>query len=462
LVLAAAATAVAARQSETPGDRIDTFVQEEMARQKVPGVAVAIVHRGSVVKAQGYGMANLEHEVPVTPTTIFQSGSLGKQFTATAVMLQVEDGKLALDDPVTKFFPEAPDTWRAITIRHLLTHTSGIPDYTSGQVDYRKDYNDADLARLAFQLPLEFPPGSRWNYSNTGYVLLGLTVRKVSGSFYGDVLAARVFQPLGMTTARVINEADIIPERAGGYRLMGDQVKNQTWVSPSLNTTADGSLYFSLQDLLAWDAGVRARAILKPESWDLVLQPVRLASGKTFPYGFGWFLDERNGQPLRQHGGAWQGFKTQYSFFAGDDLSIIVLANLAQADPEQLADGIAAIMNPDLARPVLHPIDDREPHTTEKLGRLLDSARSGELRPADFAYVRAGFFPARARQIQAELSKLGPARKLVLVERIERGDDRVFTYEAIFETKVMYYTVALAPDDRIALFDLREKRSEEP
>ena len=126
--------------------------------------------------------------MPVTPDTIFQSGSLGKQFTAAAVMLQVEDGKLALTDSVTKFFPDAPQTWRAITVEHLLTHTSGIPDYTDGTIDYRKDYTEDELAKFAFGLKLEFPAGSRWNYSNTGYVLLGAIVRKVSGSFYGDVL----------------------------------------------------------------------------------------------------------------------------------------------------------------------------------------------------------------------------------------------------------------------------------
>jgi CubicO group peptidase (beta-lactamase class C family) len=372
-------------------------------------------------------------------------------------MLQVEDGKLSLSDPVTKFFPDAPETWRAINIRHLLTHTSGIPDYVGGQIDYRKDYSEGELVRLAYELPLEFPAGSRWNYSNTGYMLLGVVVHQVSGSFYGDVLTARVFAPLGMTTARVIDEMDIVPDRAGGYRLVGDNVKNQTWVSPSLNTTADGSLYLSLRDLIAWDVGVRAGALLEPASWELILQPVRLTSGRTYPYGFGWFLDQRNGQPLRQHGGAWQGFKTQYSFFVGEDLSIIVLANLAQADPERFADGIAAIINPDLGTPALRPIDDPEPQTTERLKRLLDSARSGELRPADFAYVRAGFFPDRATQLEQELRKLGPARTMVLVEHLERGDDRIFTYEVTFETEARYYTVALAPDDRIAQFDLRAK-----
>jgi len=182
-----------------------------MARQKVPGVAVAVVDHEKVVKAAGYGHANVEHDVPVRPETIFQSGSLGKQFTAAAVMTLVEEGKLALDDSIAKYFPEAPEAFRPITVRHLLTHTSGIPDYTEGTIDLRRDYTEDEMARLAFGLKLEFPAGSRWNYSNTGYLLLGVLAHRASGRFYGDILRDRVFQPLGMKTARIISEEDIVP-----------------------------------------------------------------------------------------------------------------------------------------------------------------------------------------------------------------------------------------------------------
>ena len=198
--------------------RIDDFVRDEMAPSTDPRRRRRHRQQERRDSARGYGYANLEHMVPVTDETIFQSGSLGKLFTATAVMLQVEDGKLALTDPITKFFPDAPPAWRPITVRHLLTHTSGIPDYTTSTFDYRKDYTEDELAHLAFQQTLEFPAGARWNYSNTGYALLGFIVRKASGQFYGDVLAERVFKPLGMTTARVISEADIVPNRAAGYR----------------------------------------------------------------------------------------------------------------------------------------------------------------------------------------------------------------------------------------------------
>lgn len=433
---------------------IDSFIHAEMQRQRIPGVAVAVIHHGTV-QAKGYGLANVELQVPVTPQTIFQSGSLGKMFTATAVMLLAEDGKLSLTDTITKFFPDAPLSWRSITVRNLLNHTSGIPDYTTSDFDYRKDLSEDEEARLAYAQPVEFPAGTRWNYSNTGYALLGFIIHKVSGMFYGDVLAERVFQPAGMKTTRIISEADIVPNRAGGYRLVRGQLKNQEWVAPELNTTADGSLYWSLQDLVAWEAVVKRRGILKAESWNQVLSPVRLASGKTYPYGMGWGIEERGGKPLHEHGGSWQGFKTQLSRFIGDDLTIIVLANLAQADPGRFADGIAAIVSPALAVPKLVEIEDREPEVAPRITKLLDVIRSGKLTPANFAYVRAGFFPDAASFYAQELGRLGSVTGMKLLEHTELGDDRVYTYRVSFASGARQLRIAFAPDSRVAAFSLR-------
>jgi N-acyl-D-aspartate/D-glutamate deacylase/CubicO group peptidase (beta-lactamase class C family) len=345
-LLAAFAGAVAIQAQAV--DRIDGIVAAELARQQIPGAAVAVIRSGDVVRAQGYGLANVEHRIPVTPDTIFQSGSVGKQFTAAAVMTLVEDGLVSLTDPVTKYFPDAPGTWAPITVRHLLTHTSGIADYTGGRIDYRRDYSEDELARLAYDQPLDFPPGSQWKYSNTGYVLLGAVVRKASGRFYGDLLRERVFAPLGMKTARVISEAEIVPNRADGYRLQDGALRNQEWVSPSLNTTADGSLYLTLRDLIAWDRGLRSGAVLRPESWKQIFEPVELSTGRRHPYGFGWDVERLAGQPVQQHGGAWQGFKTHIARYLGDDLTVIVLTNLAQANPQRLAHDIAAEFIPKL------------------------------------------------------------------------------------------------------------------
>jgi CubicO group peptidase (beta-lactamase class C family) len=340
---------VASPESQAdPVAAVDAFVRAEIARQRIPGVGVAVVKGGQVLVARGFGMANVEHKVPVTDETIFQSGSVGKMFTSTALMLLVEDGKIALSDPIAKFLPGAPAAWQGITVRHLLTHTSGIPDYANA-IDLRKDYTEEELTRMAYAMKLGFVPGEKWQYSNTGYLLLGFIIGKASGMFYGDVLAERVFKPLGMTTTTIISEADIVPNRAAGYTLLKGELKNHSWVAPSLNTSADGSLYLSVRDLVAWDAGVRARRILKPASWAAVFEPGRLNDGKAHDYGFGWVVGIRGGQPVSQHGGAWQGFKTHYARFDRGALSVIVLANLAQADPAKIVDGIAALLEPALA-----------------------------------------------------------------------------------------------------------------
>lgn len=436
---------------------VETYVAAEMTRQQIPGVALAIVRNGETLLARGYGIANVEHDVAVTAETIFQSGSVGKQFTAAAAMLLVEDGRLALADPVTKFLPDAPAHWRDITIRHLLTHTSGLPDYTAGTIDYRRDYTEVELLKFAYALKLEFQPGARWNYSNTGYVVLGIVIRKASGQFYGDLLRERVFGPLGMKTARIITEEDIVPHRAAGYRLAGKELKNQQWVAPKLNTTADGSLYLSLNDMLAWDAGVRSQRLLRQESWKQVFAPVSLNSGRTYPYGFGWAVEDFAGRRAHRHGGAWQGFKSAIARFPDEDLTIIVLANLAQANPEKIADDVASILDPSLKPPDLKPIPETDPAMQTRLRRLLEQAAAAKLDPAEFAYVRAGFFPGAAKAYAEMLHDAGAIRRLALLDAKELGDDRVCVYDAEFERRTFQVRIAVAPDGKVASFGVRPK-----
>src|SRR5438876_7311757 len=267
------------RAQETIATKVDDYVKAEMQRQHIPGLSLAVIKDGQIILAKGYGFANVEHQVPVKPETIFQSGSMGKQFTATAVMMLVEAAKLSLSDPITKFFSDAPESWKNITVRHLLTHTAGTTDYPR-DFDFRRDYTEDELLKRAEAIPLSFQPGEKWSCSNLGYVLLGILIHKVSGQFYGDFLQERVFQPLGMTTARIISEADIIPNRAAGYRLVKGELKNQEWVSPSLNTTADGSLYFSILDLAEWDAALYTEKLLKRSSLELMWTPVKLKNGQ--------------------------------------------------------------------------------------------------------------------------------------------------------------------------------------
>jgi CubicO group peptidase (beta-lactamase class C family) len=403
--------------SPSAADAVDDFVEAYRERHRVPGIALAICRDGAVTKARGYGMANVELDVPVKPETIFQSGSVGKQFTAMAILMLVEEGKLGLDDPLPRHFPGSPSSWKGITVRHLLTHTSGIPDWEYKVLDYRRDYTEDELVKIAQGLKLDFSPGAHWTYSNTGYVLLGVLVRKVTGQFYGDRLKERVFGPLGMETARVISEADIVKNRSAGYVLKKDTLENQSWVSPSLNTTADGSLYLSVLDLARWDAALGAGRLLKKESYELMWSPVRLADGTTYPYGFGWGLDLQRGDRVIEHGGSWQGFRTAIARYPERKLTVIALANLAEAEPERVVSAVAGLVDPALAAPDIQgAAPDPDPARTAALRGVLDDWSKGRASPRMGRGLRSLANSGRERRGREAMAKtLAQARSFAYV-----------------------------------------------
>ena len=207
-------------------DAVDDYVQPQMRARHIPGVSLGIIRDGKIVKAQGYGAANLELNVPATTATVFEIGSNTKQFTAAAIMMLVEEGKVQLDDKITKYFPDAPKTWNRITVRHLLTHTSGIQNHVAvpGYMNIFKTSITSEttpardeLLRMFFKLPLEFQPGETCAYDNTGYILLGIIVEKASGKTYWHFLDERIFKPLGMSSTRNTEPQSIIAHRASGY-----------------------------------------------------------------------------------------------------------------------------------------------------------------------------------------------------------------------------------------------------
>ncbi len=330
--------------SGSPPDAVAQYVNAEMVRQQIPGIALLVSRNGEIVRAQGFGLSNVELQVPVRPETVFQSGSVGKQFTATAIMMLVEDGKISLDGSITKYFPEAPSSWTPVTVRHLLSHTGGFTDYPK-DFDFHKDYTEDDLLKVVAAIPLSFPSGTKWSYSNLGYLTLGILIHHVTGNFYGDMLQARIFRPLGMQTTRIMSEADIIPNRAAGYRLVKGELKNQEWVSPLVNTTADGSLYFSILDLAKWDAALYDEKLLKRSSLEQMWTVVKLNNGQpnSGHYGFGWEIANVDGHRVIGHDGAWQGFKAQISRYVDDKLTVVVLANLAEAHPREIAEHVAEL-----------------------------------------------------------------------------------------------------------------------
>jgi CubicO group peptidase (beta-lactamase class C family) len=330
-------------QVTLPADQVTRIVHAEMAKQRIPGLALLVARNGTPIRTEAYGLANVELNASVKPETIFQSGSIGKQFTATAVMMLVEAGKIGLDDPISKYFVSAPSWWTQVTVRELLSHTAGFTDYPKN-FDYRKDYTEEQLLKIVESIPPAFQPGTGWSYSNLGYLTLGILIHRVTGEFYGDFLRDRIFKPLDMSTTRVMSEADIIPNRSSGYRLEKGVLKNQNWVSPSLNTTADGSLYFSILDLAKWDAALYTDRLLKRSSIQEMWTIATLRNGQPNrgQYGFGWFVEIQKGHRVVEHDGSWQGFEAQISRYLDDGLTVVILTNLSGASPHRIADEVAA------------------------------------------------------------------------------------------------------------------------
>lgn len=397
-------------------DRVGEFVNGYLKKKQIPGCAVMVRRDGKVVLSTGYGMANLEHGVRVTPETVFQSGSMGKQFTAMAVVMLVEEHKLSLDEPISKHLA-VPSSWSDITVRHLLTHTSGLGDYPEN-FSLQKNYTEDDLLKMITAQPLGFAPGEKWNYSNLGYVTLGLLIHKVSGEFYGELLQKRIFGPLGMKHTRIINEADIIPNRAAGYRLKDGVLKNQEWVSPTVNTTADGSLYFTVGDIARWDEALAAEKLLSPAGFEKMWTPVKLNNGSTAPYGFGWGIHTtKSGHRMLEHGGAWQGFVSYIARFPDDRLTVVAFCNRAGANAGYIAKRVAGFYLPELAP---------RTHSAVKLDPVILRSYAGEYRLEDRFTIKVAVASDRL-----ETTWLG--QKVVMVPESETGffeedSDRTFRF----------------------------------
>jgi CubicO group peptidase (beta-lactamase class C family) len=342
LLISAICTAASATVSDTV-EKIDQFISAEMSRQTIPGMAFAAVKNGEIVVAKGYGFANLDPQVPVTRRSVFQAGSIGKQFTAAAILLLQEHGKLRLDDRIASYLPLTRASWGSITLRHLLTHTSGIPEYED-EIDDQRDYSERQLTELVGLLPGRSPPGQKFEYSNSGYLLLGVIIRTATGEFHADYIRENIFEPLGMSTARILTDDEVDPNRVTGYRMRNGRIAQQAWVAPTFNQTADGVFYLALNDFLAWEKAVRARALLKPESWSQIFTPVVLNNGKTHPYGFAWEITQKGGQTVHGHDGSFRGFEAILTRYIEKDLTLVALANRSDVDLERITEHTAKLI----------------------------------------------------------------------------------------------------------------------
>ena len=325
-------------------DKVDDYVKSQMERQHIPGISIVVIKDQKIIKSAGYGLANVELNVAATPETVYKIGSVSKQFIATGILLLIQDGKISLDDNVSKFLEGTPDAWKPITIRHLLTHTSGIVREAPG-FDPLKIQNDADVIKTAYSLPLRFTPGEKYEYCNVGYFTLAEIISKVSGKPWGDFLHERVFAPLGMNSTRPTNMTELVTNRANGYIWRNGKLQN---ASIYFAVRPSGAFLSSVLDLAKWDAALDSGNILKQSTLDQAWTPVKLNGGTTFPYGFGWQLDPVAGHKLVNHGGSLPGFRAQLARFVEDKLTVVVLTNGDNANAAGIAINIANFYIPGL------------------------------------------------------------------------------------------------------------------
>ena len=358
--------------------RVDPLFAERVAPEE-PGCAVGVARADTILYTRGYGIANLDYNLPVTPDTVFDVGSVTKQFTAASIVLLSLDGALSLDDDIRDHLPELPDYEHPITIRHLLHHTSGIRDYLNlmalGGREFYAPISHQDIVELmARQRALNSMPGERYSYSNTGYMLLATIVERVSGHTYGTFARERIFDPLGMTASFLYENAErVVPNRAtgyapdehGGYRM----VHNYAFA-----TAGDGQLYTTVGDLLRWSDALMSNQVAGPELGTVMLSPGALANGDALAYGTGLALGEYRGLTTNGHGGSTWGFRAQIVRFPEEDLAVAVLCNREDVNTRALTYGVADL------------------YLEDRLGPAPDTAQTG--RPRGGTRARTTTVPA--------------------------------------------------------------------
>jgi D-alanyl-D-alanine carboxypeptidase len=432
-------------------DEIDQYAQNQLHRQHLPGFALVVIRDGRVVKMQGYGFADVERQVPVTADTVFEIGSITKQFTAMAVMLLVEDGKLSLDDSAGKYLPELPKAWKPVTIRQLLTHTSGVPDFEEvlGYGAYRNVWQPDKVIATVARMPMDFKPGTKWKYSNTGYFVLTLILEKVSGETYLQLLKQRIFGPLGMEHTRSSEPTEIIPGRAAGYEYTKGHLENRDPLQPTIGSGA-GMLVSTAKDLVKWNAALDAQSLLKAGSYARIWTDQPLADGSPSGYGFGWFLAPMRGHRTQNHSGGTAGFACNILRLPDDHLTVIALTNSYSANPISLTGHIARLLVPGLA---YAPIEEQNPD----VARMVLDVYAHRLDPEIYDKPLSAELAAKVRPVwrndQDYYRSLGPPLEIVPVERNVGGASGVFRYRVRYADTSRLVLVTIDKDSRIA--DLR-------
>lgn len=422
-----------------------------MAKQHIPGMAVAVVKNGKVVALRGYGYSDAENRVPVTPNTLFEIGSITKQFTATVMLMLVEAGKVSLDEKARAYLPQLPEAWSSVTVRNLLNHTSGIPNYTAQPgFSWDRDFTPDEILKLATTPPVDFAPGERWEYSNTNYYLAGMIIEKVTGRPLARVLEERVFKPLGMTHTRLADEQDIIPNRARAYVWSGRLIN-----APLLHRGAAngaGAILSCASDMVKWADSVTARKLLKAADYKLMETPPKLNDGTLTHYGFGWAMGDRNRHRVIDHSGGTAGFSTIISRYPDDKLTVIVLTNLAGNVAGPCADAYAAEYVPALARKALKAAAvDPDPAATAKIRAAVLNLLSEKPDMSNLTDdMRKVLTPEMLTSVREQVGSMGPLNSFSFVSGTTNPAGHSYVYSAVFGPTPLVIHATIEPGGKIA------------
>jgi D-alanyl-D-alanine carboxypeptidase len=426
---------------------LDEYVAAQMQWEHIPGLSLAVMKDGKIILAKGYGFANVETKTPATPETVYKIGSVSKQFIAAGVMLLVQDGKISLDDKASKYLEGTPDSWKEITVRHLLSHTSGIVRESPGFEPYKLQA-DLEVIKAAYALPLRFAPGEKWAYSNVNYYALAEIIHKASGKPWSDFIAERIFAPAGMKATTTTTD-EIIPMRAAGYDTKGKLHNAENWLA----VRPSGAFISTVLDFAKWDAALYSDNILSAVSREQMWKPITLSSGETARYGLGWFTETFQGHRRIHHEGGIPGFSSDFERFVDDRLTVIVLTNVTNHDLEDLALRVAGFFAPALVPAEKTAIPDAEPEVTAEVKKIVAGLASRQLDAALFTAERAA---AMNDQLKADfpedIRRLGAIQSVELLERKSESDNRIYRYRVSFHSMPLFVQCVFNKDGKIARF----------
>ena len=441
------------------GDRVDDYIKAQIRNLHIPGISLAVVRNGRVIKSKGYGLANIEANSAATPKTVYEIGSLTKQFTAAAIMLLIAEGKISLDDKITRYFPEAPRTWNHITIRHILTHTSGIQNHVAvpgylnifkTNLSFETTPTRDEILKEFYKLPMEFEPGETWAYDNTGYYLLGFIIEKASGKSYYQFLDERIFKPLGMGATRSTDILPIVPNRASGYEWVNNKFENRPVLLPDIGFSA-GTIISTVEDLTKWDAALYTEKLLKKTSLEQMWTPVLAnnVSLASFDYGFGWFIDNYRNHQIVQHSGGTPGFSSIIYRFPNDKLTIIILSNHSDRFLDHLAIDIAGMYLSTLRRPTGKA--DPDPNTTLRLKDVMANLLNGKHDANLFTSPMQIFLKtATGKGIWRWTAYHGPLTTFKFSDHEDRGNYHLFRYKVDLGGNSYWFSFKTMKDGKIA------------